>query len=139
MPGSLKKRRRVRDRTDFAQTRRGTQGGVDARQAQERGTAALHFLPAFPVQEPLAALAIRAVMSVLPFLLAGESLPGSSPGLAFPRKGEGEARSLLQLALQQFDLVGQRGILADQGFDLANGVQHRGVVAATEAASDFGQ
>jgi hypothetical protein len=70
MPGSPKKRRRVRDRTDFAQTRRGTQGGVDARQAQERGTAALHFLPAFRVQEPPAALAIRAVTSVLPFPLA---------------------------------------------------------------------
>ena len=50
-----------------------------------------------------------------------------------------ETGLLLQLALQRFDLFGQRDILADQGLDLAHGVQHRGVVAAPEAAADFGQ
>ena len=48
-----------------------------------------------------------------------------------------ESRSLLQLALEQLDLVGQRGIVADQVFDLANRVQHGGVVAAPEAAADL--
>jgi hypothetical protein len=48
-----------------------------------------------------------------------------------------EKHSLLQLPLQQFDLFGERSILGDQGLDLAHGMQHRGVVASTEAAADF--
>lgn len=48
-------------------------------------------------------------------------------------------RLFLELALQQFHLVGQRRILGDQPFDLANRVQHRGVVAAAEPAADLRQ
>ena len=45
----------------------------------------------------------------------------------------------LQLALERFDLFGQRNILAHQRLDLAHGVQHRGVIAPAEPAADFGQ
>ena len=45
----------------------------------------------------------------------------------------------LQLALQRFDLFGQRGIPGDQCLDLAHGMQHRGVIAPAEPAADFGQ
>ena len=50
-----------------------------------------------------------------------------------------EKVSLLQLALERFDLFGERHILGDQRLDLAHGVQHRGVVASAEPAPDFGQ
>src|SRR6185437_7090756 len=46
---------------------------------------------------------------------------------------------VLKLAFQQFDLVGQRGILGHQRLDLAHRVEHRGVVATSEAAADLGQ
>ena len=45
----------------------------------------------------------------------------------------------LQLPLQEVDLVGERNILGDQRLDLADGMQHGGVVATAEAASDFRQ
>src|SRR5512133_4038310 len=41
--------------------------------------------------------------------------------------------SLLQLPFQQFDLFGQRGVGAHEIFDLAHGVQHRGVVTTAES------
>src|SRR5687767_10481745 len=47
--------------------------------------------------------------------------------------------SLLKQPFEQFHLVGQDRVLADQCLDLANGVQHRGVVPAAEPAADFGQ
>ena len=37
------------------------------------------------------------------------------------------------------DLLGERGVVADQALDLAHRVQHRGVVAAAEAPPDLGQ
>src|SRR5262245_47784269 len=52
------------------------------------------------------------------------------------RHAPGKARSLLQLPLQEFDLLGERRIRRHQVFDLAYGVQHGGVVTATEAPSD---
>ena len=63
---------------------------------------------------------------------------------AFPnRRGKarwtGTPSSLLQLTLQRLDLFGQRHILGDQRLDLAHGMQHRGVVAPTEAAADLGK
>src|SRR4030095_12193078 len=50
------------------------------------------------------------------------------PGLA----GEGGTALFLQLALQRFDLFGQRRVPGNQCLDLAHGVQHRGVVASAE-------
>ena len=47
--------------------------------------------------------------------------------------------SFLKLALEKFDLVGQRNILGDEGFDLTDRMQHRGVIAAAEAPPDFRQ
>ena len=47
--------------------------------------------------------------------------------------------SLLQLALQQFDLFGQRGVPCDKRLDLADGVEDRGVVASSEPAADLWQ
>ena len=46
-------------------------------------------------------------------------------------------RLLLQLPLQDFDLVGQHGVVADESFDLANRMQHGGVVAPAEPPADF--
>src|SRR5262245_56695363 len=46
---------------------------------------------------------------------------------------------LLQLALQDLDLLGQRAIGIDQVLDLANRVQHGGVVTATEATTNLRQ
>ncbi len=48
-------------------------------------------------------------------------------------------RLFLKLALQRLHFLGQRGVLGDQGLDLAHGVQHRGVVAPAEAAADLGE
>ena len=48
-------------------------------------------------------------------------------------------RSFLQLPLQDLDLVGQHGVVAHQSLDLANRVQHGGVIASAEPAADFGQ
>jgi hypothetical protein len=48
-------------------------------------------------------------------------------------------RLFLKLALQRFDLFGQRRVLGDQCLDFANRVQHRGVVASAEAAADLRQ
>src|SRR5262245_13883033 len=47
--------------------------------------------------------------------------------------------SLLELALQKLDFVGQHGIPGNQRFNLAHRVQHSGVVAPTEAAADLRQ
>ncbi len=44
----------------------------------------------------------------------------------------------LKLALQEFDFVGQREVLGDQGLDLAHRVEHGGVVPAAKSAADFG-
>jgi len=49
------------------------------------------------------------------------------------------AQLLLQLPLQDFDLVGQHGVVADQSFDLAHRMQHGGVVAPAEPPADFRQ
>ena len=48
-------------------------------------------------------------------------------------------RLLLQLPLQDFDLVGQHGVVADESFDLANRMQHGGVVAPAKPPADFRQ
>jgi hypothetical protein len=53
------------------------------------------------------------------------------------RRARGEARSLLQLPLQELDLLGQRRVGRHQVFDLAHSVQHGGVVTAAETASDL--
>ena len=53
--------------------------------------------------------------------------------------GPGDARLFLQLPLEDLDFLGESHIVADQTFDLAHGMQHRGVVAATEAPADLGQ
>lgn len=45
----------------------------------------------------------------------------------------------LQLALERLDLFGERDILGHQRFDLAHGMQHRGVVASAEPPADLGQ
>ena len=65
-------------------------------------------------------------------------------GVSFPlgwrlsfHRARGEARSLLQLPLQELDLLGQRRIGRHQVFDLAHGVQHGGVVTAAETSSDL--
>lgn len=44
----------------------------------------------------------------------------------------------LQLPLEDFDLLGQRHIVADQAFDLAHRMQDRGVVTAAKAPADLG-
>src|SRR4051794_23713188 len=44
-----------------------------------------------------------------------------------------EPRLFLQLALQEFDFLGQRRIIVDEVFDFSHRVQDRGVVAAAEA------
>ncbi len=44
----------------------------------------------------------------------------------------------LQLPLEDLNFLGQRHIVADEAFDLAHGVQNRGVVAATEAPANLG-
>src|SRR3954463_3209670 len=46
-------------------------------------------------------------------------------------------KSLLQVPLQNLDLVGQHGVVADQAFDLAHRMQHGGVIAPAEAAADL--
>ena len=85
----------------------------------------------------------------------GPTCPNARPRLTGPRYSRGrrvncglddardsafERRSLaLQLALERFDLFGQRDILGHQRLDLAHGVQDRGVIAASEPAADFGQ
>jgi hypothetical protein len=60
-----------------------------------------------------------------------------------PGKGRNYRRQgsllALQLALERFHFLGQRDILVHQRFDLAHGVQDRGVIAASEPAADFGQ
>ena len=43
----------------------------------------------------------------------------------------------LQLALDHLDLFGERPVIADQTFDLADGLQHGGVVAPAEAPADL--
>src|SRR5580704_7519158 len=43
----------------------------------------------------------------------------------------------LQLPLERLDLLGQGGIVAAQGLDLAHGVQHCGVVPAPKSAADL--
>src|SRR5579883_1465815 len=45
----------------------------------------------------------------------------------------------LQLALERFDLLGERRIVADEVLDLAHRVQHRRMVAAAEAPAYFRQ
>src|SRR5215831_7118553 len=46
---------------------------------------------------------------------------------------------LLQQALQEFDLLRQRRVVAGEGLDLAHRVQHRGVVASPEPPPDLRQ
>src|SRR5262249_48845587 len=46
---------------------------------------------------------------------------------------------LLQQALQEFNLLRQRRVVAGEGLDLAHRVQHRGVVASAEAPPDLRQ
>src|SRR5882757_7198580 len=48
-------------------------------------------------------------------------------------------RSLLQLPLQDLDFVGQHGVIAHQSFDLADRMQHGGVVTSAKPAADLGQ
>src|SRR6267142_2859468 len=52
----------------------------------------------------------------------------SHPGIAV-----GGADLLLQLPLQRFHLFGQRGVLGDQRLDLADRVQHRGLIAPSRS------
>src|ERR1700730_18287642 len=46
-------------------------------------------------------------------------------------------RSVLKQALEHLDFLRESGVIAGERLDLAHGVQHGGVVAATEAAADF--
>ncbi len=48
-------------------------------------------------------------------------------------------KSFLKHALQQLDLITQRGILVEGFLDLADGVEHGGVIPAAEPAADFRQ
>src|SRR6478735_9731185 len=45
----------------------------------------------------------------------------------------------LQHALEEFDLVAERGVLAERLLDLADRMQHRGVIASAETPADFRQ
>src|SRR5262249_18644897 len=59
-----------------------------------------------------------------------------APGRARRRS----SRSLfLQLPLKDLDLLGQRHVVADKAFDLAHGMQNRGVIATAKAPADFRQ
>ena len=55
---------------------------------------------------------------------------------AFANRAPGSL--FLQLPLEDFDLLGQRHIVADQAFDLAHCMQDRGVVTAAKAPADLG-
>jgi len=84
-------------------------------------------------------LAAHASTAGCPSHLAGWTrtrMPGSRPGIASSVRG---TRLFLQLPLEDLDFLGESHIVADQTFDLAHGMQHRGVVAATEAPADLGQ
>ena len=102
--------------------------GADGPPAQEMRDAVPHVLRRKPNVSP------RKV---------GGSSPGrrTKPGrLMDPEKRQGDQRhSFLQLTLQRFDLFGKCDILGHQSFDLAHGVQHRGVVASAEPPADFRQ
>ena len=45
---------------------------------------------------------------------------------------------LLELALERLDFFGQRLVAANEVVDLADGMQHSGMVAATKAPPDLG-
>src|SRR5579859_3299371 len=62
---------------------------------------------------------------------------GRRPQLRAARAAQTRA-SVLQLSLERLDLLGERRIVAGQRFDLADRVQHRGVIAAAEAPADLG-
>jgi len=47
--------------------------------------------------------------------------------------------SVLQLALERLDLLGQGAVIAGQIFDFAHRMKHGGVVATAEAAANLGQ
>ena len=69
---------------------------------------------------------------------------GSATQAKGPPAGEGlfagpTGGLLLQLPLQDFNLVGQHSIVANEPFNLSNGVQHGGVITAAESASYFRQ
>ena len=49
------------------------------------------------------------------------------------------SRSILQHALEKFDLFAQAGVVAEFLLDLSDGVQDGGVVASAETAADFRQ
>src|SRR5215211_143427 len=51
-------------------------------------------------------------------------------------QGSAGTGSFLELTLQRFDLLRQGRIPGDQCLDFAHGMQHRGVIAAAEAAAD---
>src|SRR5690348_3961645 len=115
-------RTRMPDQIRFDQAPSGgAQGGADGPQAQERQQA----FPTFWRQKPRKKAA------------AGH-LSSSEIRLASPPR-EPAGLLALQLALQGFDLFGERGILGNQSLDLAHGMQHGRMIAPAEAASDFGQ
>ena len=54
-------------------------------------------------------------------------------GGEIPRESKITARLFLQFALDRLDLFGERPVIADEAFDLADSVQHGGVIAFAEA------
>ena len=72
---------------------------------------------------------------------AGIQFFGHNSGQSLgPRcRGDEGLRLLLELPLEDLDLFGQGHIGSNKTFDLANRVQHRGVVAAAETPADLRQ
>src|SRR5258708_26807261 len=106
-----RRRRRSESRRMTKDPPRGAQGGADRLEVQGQGG---WLEPHFPGHlEPLAGASERR-KTACPI----NNRRSNAPYL------------LLQQALQQLDLVGQRRVLADQPLDLAHRVQHGGVIAA---------
>src|SRR5258708_20737460 len=63
--------------------------------------------------------------------------PSSRPPCVIAHQAGTTKNSFLQLALQRFDLFGQRRIPGDQCLDFAHAMKHRGAIAPAEPAPDF--
>src|SRR6186997_782570 len=63
----------------------------------------------------------------------------TAPCGAVSRLGGSAWLLFLQLPLEDFDLLGERHVVADQALDLSHGVEDRGVVAAAEPPADLRQ
>ena len=60
-----------------------------------------------------------------------------APGGVVDRVNGTSQSSVLELALERLDLLGEDVIVAGQVLDLAHGVQHGGVIAAAEPPADL--